>query len=232
MNLLVAFAGIVAGVLVWWLAVSRLTTKPWEAQGTYDGREAADVLGGAPQRTGLWVFLAVVTSFFALFITAYSMRMSPHLGSGAVLRDWRPVAEPQILWLNTALLILASVGMQVARVAVGARRQAARLAQAGLLAGGIFALAFLAGQLLAWRELQVAGYYAAGNPANAFFYVLTGLHGLHLLGGLFVWGRTVTRISRPGAPLAAVRLTVELCTVYWHYLLVVWLVLFGLLLLT
>ena len=230
MNLLVAFAGIVAGILVWWLAVSRLTTKPWEAQGTYDGRDTADLMGHAPARVGLWIFLAVVTSFFALFITAYSMRMSPHLQQGIVLRDWRPVAEPSILWVNTALLILSSVGMQLARGAIG-RGHAGRAA-AGMLAGGVFALAFLAGQLLAWRQLQAAGVYAAGNPANAFFYVLTGLHGLHLLGGLLVLGRAGARMSRGGAAPGAMRLSIELCTVYWHYLLIVWLILFGLLLIT
>ena len=230
MNLVAASAGIVAGVLVWWLAVRRLTTRPWEAQGTYDGRDTADMMGAAPARIGLWVFLAVATSFFALFITAYTMRMNPHLAQGAVLNDWRPVVEPRVLWLNTVLLALASIGMQLARGAI-VKGQAER-AQAAMLAGGVLAMAFLAGQLLAWRQLQAAGYYAAGNPANAFFYVLTGVHGLHLLGGLFVWGRTVARMSRKAALVGSVRLTVELCTVYWHYLLVVWLVLFGLLLIT
>ena len=84
--------------------------------------------------------------------------------------------------MNTALLIAGSLAMQMASAAMG-RGQFGR-ASAGMLAGGVFAIAFLAGQWLAWRELQAAGYYAAGNPANAFFYVLTGLHGLHLLGGL------------------------------------------------
>ena len=99
-----------------------------------------------------------------------------------------------------------------------------------MFAGGVFALAFLAGQLLAWRQLQAAGYYAAGNPANAFFFVLTALHGLHLIGGLAVWGRTMSRLPRQGAARSSTRLTVELCAVYWHYLLIVWLILFALLL--
>jgi cytochrome c oxidase subunit 3 len=229
-NLVVAFAAIVAGILVWWLAVRHLTTKSWEAQGTRDGRDRADLMGIPPQRVGLWIFLAVVTSFFALFIAAYSIRMNPQPQHGVTLRDWRPVVEPSILWVNTALLIVSSFGMQFARVAIG-RGQVAR-ARHGMLAGGAFALAFLAGQLIAWRELQSAGYYAAANPANAFFYVLTGLHGLHLAGGLVVLGRTGARMSRPGVPPDGLRLGIELCTVYWHYLLVVWLVLFGLLLIT
>jgi cytochrome c oxidase subunit 3 len=229
-NLIVASAGVLIGLLVWWLAVSRLTTKSWEAQGTTDGRGTAEMLGVAPERVGLWVLLAVITSFFALFITAYAMRMTPHPVRGISLADWQPLPEPWILWVNTVLLLLGSTFMQVARV--GASRGKATLARVGLLAGGAFAFAFLAGQWLAWRQLQAEGYYAAANPANAFFYVLTGLHGLHLLGGLCVWGWTLARMSRDDAIRDGVRLSVELCTVYWHYLLVVWLVLFGLLLIT
>jgi cytochrome c oxidase subunit 3 len=79
--------------------------------------------------------------------------------------------------------------------------------------------------------MNVSGYLL-GNPAVAFFYLLTAVHGLHLLGGLFVWGKTVIRMARPRVELVDLRLSVELCTVYWHYLLLVWLVLFGLLLST
>ena len=228
MNVIVASVALFAGVVVWWLAARRLTTKPWEAQGSFDGREAAQVQGPAPARIGLWVFLAVATSFFALLVSAYFIRMSPRLAQGVVLRDWRPVIEPSILWLNTGALLASSMGMQLARAAVG-RGDVART-RTCMLAGGVFAVAFLAGQLLAWRQLQAAGYYAAGNPANAFFFMLTALHGLHLIGGLVVWGRTVSRLPRQGAALGTTRLTVELCAVYWHYLLVVWLVLFALLL--
>jgi cytochrome c oxidase subunit III len=230
MNLFVAATALVAGIFVWWLAVRRLTTKPWEAQGTYDGRDAALLAGPPAERIGLWVFLAVATSFFALFITAYLMRMSPAIVKGIDLRDWRPVAEPQILWANTAVLVAGSLGMQLATRAL--RRGEFERARVGMLAGGLCAMAFLAGQYLAWRQLQAAGYYAAGNPANAFFYVLTGLHGLHLLGGLFVWSRAASRMYRTHTATATTRLSVELCTVYWHYLLLVWLVLFALLLIT
>jgi cytochrome c oxidase subunit 3 len=230
MNLMVAAVALVAGIFVWWLAVRRLTTKSWEAQGTYDGRDTAQLAGPPAARIGLWIFLAVATSFFALFITAYLMRMNPEVVKGVDLKDWRPVAEPGILWVNTALLVAGSFGMQLATRAL--RRGELERARVGMLAGGLFAIAFLAGQWLAWRQLQTAGYYAAGNPANAFFYVLTGLHGLHLLGGLFVWGRAAARLSRGHMPRDTTRLSVELCTVYWHYLLLVWLVLFGLLLST
>jgi cytochrome c oxidase subunit 3 len=231
MNLLVASVGVLLGVLVWWLAVRRLMTRPWEPQALPEGPERTQAGDTAPQRVGLWAFLAVITSLFGLFVTAYTIRMSAHPSTGVALGDWQPVPEPAILWLNLVLLVLGSAGMQVARVATG--RGHVALARTGLIAGGAFAILFLAGQLLAWRQLQAAGYYLSGNPANAFFFVLTGLHGLHVLGGLVVWARACVRLGRGGdAALGTVRLTVELCAVYWHFLLVVWLVLFGLLLIT
>ena len=231
MNLAVATAALLAGILVWWLAARRLTTKSWERQGSFDGRDAAGMKARpASAQVGLWVFLAVATSFFTLFVTAYLIRMNPHLVQDVALRDWRPVEEPPILWLNTVILALGSVAMQMARNAMNRGRTG--LVRARFVAGGALALVFLAGQWLAWRQLQAAGYYATGNPANAFFYVLTGLHGLHLLGGLVVWIRTAARLSRGSADPGRLRLSIDLCTTYWHYLLVVWLVLLGLLTIT
>jgi cytochrome c oxidase subunit III len=98
----------------------------------------------------------------------------------------------------------------------------------GLCAGGASALIFLAGQLLAWRQLSLAGYFVASNPANSFFYLITAVHGLHLMGGLVALGRTIAKVWR-GAEVTQVRLSVELCAIYWHFLLLVWLVLLALL---
>jgi len=93
------------------------------------------------------------------------------------------------------------------------------------------ALAFLAGQLIAWRQLDAAGYYLTANPAAAFFYLITGVHGLHILGGLVALGRTMDKAWQ-GVALGNVRLSIELCAIYWHFLLFVWMALFSLLLLT
>ena len=167
------------------------------------------------------MFLIVATVLFTLFIVAYTDRM--------VVADWRPMPEPWLLWVNTALLIASSVALHGAWV--GADRGQIDGVRAGLLAAGVFAFAFLAGQILAWQQLVAMGYFAASNPANAFFYLFTALHALHLLGGLVAWGRTTAKVRRGLAP-GQVHLSVELCAIYWHFLLVVWLVLFGLLLLT
>ena len=222
MSLSVAFIAVIAGLVVWGLLVRRLTAKPWEAQGAPAETGHGEV-GVPPAKIGLWVLLAVVSSLFGLFISAYYMRMGHSHG------DWSPVALPRVLWLNTVALILSSAGMQTARGAV--RRAQTHRVKIGLIVGGLFAVAFLAGQLLAWRELNASGYFL-GSPAAAFFYLLTAVHGLHLLGGLLVLVKTVIRLVPAGVEAIAVRSSVELCTVYWHYLLIVWLVLFAVLLST
>lgn len=204
---------LLVGIVIWVLVARRLTAHSWDSDS-----EQGDVgaIRMAPQRIGLWIFLAVVTSLFSLFLSAFSMRM--HHG------DASHVMLPDVLWVNTALLVMASVAMQIARHAVGHGLQ--RRLQPGLVAGGLFAIAFLAGQLVAWNQLRHSGHFIQGSSATAFFYLLTAVHGLHLLGGLWVWGRTMTRLLH-GVELVDLRLSVELCTVYWHYLLLVWLVLFG-----
>jgi cytochrome c oxidase subunit 3 len=225
-SLIVAFAALLAGVVVWGLLARRLTAKPWERSAVPEELDAGSTADLPPAKIGLWAFLGVITSLFGLFISAYWMRMGHAHGD---LGDWNPLTVPRQLWVNTALLILSSAAMQWARS--GASHARADRVRAGLIAGGVFAWAFLAGQLLAWHQLSASGFMV-NNPAVAFFYLLTGVHGLHLLGGLFVWGKTVVKMMRPGVELVDLRLSVELCTVYWHYLLLVWLVLFAVLLST
>ncbi len=179
------------------------------------------VLARPAAKTALGVFLAVATSLFALFISAYAMRM--HFG------DWKPLPEPRLLWWNSAVLVMTSIAMQAT---VSAARRGDRVALRNrLLVGGGLTCAFLVGQLLAWQQLNAAGYYLGSNPANGFFYLLTAVHAVHVLGGLVAWGRTALRLGR-GEDVERLRLGVELCAAYWHFLLIVWFVLFGLLLMT
>jgi cytochrome c oxidase subunit 3 len=135
---------------------------------------------------------------------------------------------PNLLWLNTGVLVFSSFALQYARIS--ARRGNLDDVRTGLMAGGVSALAFIAGQLLAWQQLAAAGYFLATNPANTFFYLLTAVHGLHLLGGLVALGRAAMRVGRRGVTLERVRLSVDLCAIYWHFLLAVWLLMYSLLL--
>ncbi|MDP9011395.1 MAG: cytochrome c oxidase subunit 3 [Pseudomonadota bacterium] len=234
MNIWVAYGALLGGVILWLFLIRSLRTRSWERHGSGDQRRHTHGDVGAvslpPARIGLWIFLAVITSLFALFFSAYFMRMGHGHGAGHGITDWRSISKPPILWLNTATLILSSVAMQVARRALNSRRR--ERVSGFLIAGGAFALLFLIGQLVAWQQLHDAGYVMTSGPADAFFYVLTALHGLHVLGGLGVWLRTMIRMQTSGVELIDVRLSIELCTVYWHFLLLVWMVMFALLLST
>ncbi len=221
MTLTLVFLAIIMATVIGWLFRQTLNTQPWNANDPLENQPGRGVLNIDPAKIGLLSFIAVVTSLFALFLSAYMMRMK--------LGDWRPLPEPDLLWANTAILVLASFAFQLTRNAANKGQLAA--VKTWLLVGGVCTALFLVGQLVAWRQLGASGYLITGNPANAFFYLLTALHGLHLLGGLWVWGRTTVRLMT-GADVESVRLSVELCTVYWHYLLLVWIGLFGLLLST
>lgn len=199
--------------------LSQLTAKPWEAaQARVDNLHQGGTFSLPTAKLGLRVFFAVVTVLFLLLIMAYGARME--------FEDWRPAPQPRLLWLNTAVLVVSSIGMQWAQIA--ARRGDIGGVRHGLIAGGVFAVAFLVGQILAWRQLGMMAAFDVTSPAIGFFYLITALHGLHLLGGLVAWGKTTAKVWR-GFDVVHVRLSVELCTVYWHFLLLIWLVLFGLL---
>lgn len=170
----------------------------------------------------VWALVAVGTALFALLGLAYGMRM--------LEADWTPLALPPQLRLSTALLVLASLALQ------GAARHA-RLglwsdAHARHAAAGACAIAFVACQGWAWRVMLAGQVQVATSPMASFFYLLTALHGLHVLGGLLAWAWLWPRLL--AAPrLAAGRVMtgsrLQLCARYWHFLLVVWLLLYAVL---
>lgn len=231
MSLTVAYGALFTGIVVWLLLVSRFRARSWEALPAVADVDPEHRI--PPARVGLWVFLAVVTSLFALFISAFFMRM----GHDGVAADWQPFPEPLILWINTAVLIFGSVAMQWARACVS--KGDGKRTRDALKVAGVMTLAFLVGQVLAWRLMIISGYFQPHNPAVAFFYLLTLMHALHVIGGMYVWSRMLLRMRAQAREKHSdqaleltrrFRLSVELCTVYWHYLLFVWLVVFALLL--
>jgi cytochrome c oxidase subunit 3 len=218
MSAIILFMAGIAAIAGWWLSQQGLAAKPWLEEGVTADLRERDTSFLPPAKIGLGVFLAVVGSLFALFISAYSMRMN--------MVDWRALPVPRLLWFNTGVLVTSSIALQWAHMA--ARRNDIDGVIVGLCGGGASAVTFLVGQLLAWRQLNAEGYFLASNPANSFFYLITAMHGLHLMGGLVALGRTTAKVWR-GADVTQVRLSTELCAIYWHFLLLVWLVLLGLL---
>ena len=204
-----------------WLLKQTINTQPWVAEAVGETAHHGP-LGSNSKLIGLLTLLAVVTSFFALILSAYALRME--------LGDWVPLTEPQILWTNTVMLVAASGVFQWTRNAAADGLEG-RL-QPGLLITGVLTLGFVLGQFIAWQQLQNSGQFITSNPANAFFYFLTGAHAVHILGGMYVWARATLNVVLGKGDADRIRRSIELCTIYWHFLLVVWLVLFGLLLST
>ncbi|PWG64646.1 cytochrome c oxidase subunit 3 [Spiribacter halobius] len=222
MTVTLVFLALLMAGFAGWLVSQSVNVRPWVA-----GPLAAEAV--PPERVlrtgrlGLAVFLAVVTSLFALAISAYLMRME----HGA---DWRALPEPGLLWVNSACLVLASLALQ--RAWGSAARGGGRELKRSLAVGGALTVLFVAGQLLAWRQLVDAGYYLTANPANAFFMFLTALHAAHLIGGLLVWARLLRRARAGTTTPTQLAEGVGLCALYWHYLLLLWAILFALLLAT
>lgn len=178
--------------------------------------------GGAPPtpfgtaEVGLTAVLAAVSMLFIGFVSAYLVRR------GAP--DWVQLALPPILWLNTALLLASSVTLELACRAAGGRRWELAGRHVGLTL--LLAAGFVGGQLVAWRQLVAAGLYLQTGPHSAFFYLLTGIHGLHVLGGVVALLLASVRLR---AAAATARRFLRLAAIYWHFLGLVWLVLFALL---
>ncbi len=179
----------------------------------------------AHARTGLRVLLTTLSSLFFLFIVAFMSR-SQFTDYQSLTAAWQPLAKPWALWVNSVLLAFASIAFQWARRS--ARKNQSNQSIEGFIIAGVFSFAFLVGQLSVWQQLASMGYLIAGNPANSFFYLLTGLHALHLFFGLVGWVITCRGIWR-AIPFKRTRVRIELCATYWHFLLAVWLVLFALL---
>lgn len=223
-------------MVVAFLLIRRLQEKPWTQHGILEGSQ--DGLTSSAPRVGLWAFLGVVTSVFAVFIGAYFMRMDTTHGGIAAghMNAWVTIEEPGILWINTVLLILASIAIQLAHGFGSSSRGRAGMRRY-FNAAGLLTMAFLVGQVIAWRELYATGNFGVSSPAFAFFVLLTAVHGLHLVGGLVAWSRAASRI-RTGLEqaelheVAALRQSVALCATYWHYLLLIWLIVFAILLST
>ena len=221
MSVIIVFVVMLAVPAAWWLSGQRLTAKPWLEEGSIGEFPGTGALSFPAAKIGLGVFAAVVGALFALILTAYLMRTQ--------LADWTPLPKPPLLWVNSGVLILSSAGLQWARDA--SDRGDMEDIKAGLRVGGLAAIAFLGGQIVVWRQLVSAGYFVATSPASSFFYLITAMHGLHLLGGVMALTWTVGKVHRRCAA-KEVRLSVELCALYWYFLLLVWFFCFSLLLFT
>ena len=178
--------------------------RGWDGGGGPDGR-------GANRRasfTGLFVLLAASTMVFAAFTSALVVRR----GTGG---DWTSMPKPPILLVNTAVLLISSIMLDLSRRALK-NRDRSRFNLWWTVATGLGTL-FLVGQGIAWRELKGAGVFVSTNPSSSFFYVLTASHAVHLLGGLtaLVYVDVQALRLRLGP---AKRTAIDVSAIFWHFL--------------
>jgi cytochrome c oxidase subunit 3 len=194
-------------------------------------------------RLGMGVAVAAIVMIFVSFTSAYLVRQGlPTLDArtGTLVRDWIPVRLPALLFVNTLVLLISSVTMELAR------RQAAReaaLAQVTSIPGVslghgervswlaltvVLGFSFLTGQWMAWRELAASGFYIATSPSSSFIYVLTGMHGVHLLGGVLAL-LAAGAASLLRRPVTSRLVVLDVTGWYWHFMAILWVYIFCLL---
>jgi cytochrome c oxidase subunit III len=168
-------------------------------------------------RAGMLYGIGSIVSLFATMTAMLTMRW-------VASREWRPIHLPGILYANTIILVASSFALQWARAWADSAKRFARYAWATLALG----LAFVAGQVMAWRELTAQGVYVASNPGSALFYTMTAAHAVHLLGGIIA---LLWLVARAGHLRTAGKLglAAEVVGIYWHFMDGLWVFLMGLL---
>ena len=201
-----------------------ITQKPWDpSQAKLDDLHNGETLNLSKGKLGLRFIMIVSSIFFCLFIVTYADRM--------VYADWQRMPEPLLIWFNTLILLITSIFFINAQIA--SKKNNFLVVKNRFLWIGGLSLIFLLGQLLVWQQLIKLGYFLQNNPANAYFYLFTALHGLHLLGGLIYWNITLKKIwTNESIAIKKTKQSIELCAIYWHFLFIVWLVLLSLMILT
>ena len=195
------------------------TEQPWIA----DTGPLTPALSGAQisvnaRRSALKMLLSVVSVFFLLMIVAYGGRM--------LYQDWRPTPQINLLWGNTGVLLLSSLCLQAALL--WARAGKTDWVRGALIGAGILTVLFLVGQVAAWQQLTSMVLGDFSNPSVGFFFMITGIHGLHMAGGMVALMRAIRRAFAQ-SDIQSMEHNVSNCALYWHYLLGVWLLVFGLL---
>ncbi len=162
-------------------------------------------------RLGMRFALAAITMLFIALTSAYVVRQG-------LDPEWRMIHRPAVLWVNTIVLLASSLTIEKAR-------RATRSGTRWLVLTLVLGAAFVIGQLIAWRELSAEGVYLSTNPHSSFFYLLTGLHGLHLMGGIAALSYIVGRGSDEDLRARWIGAT----ALYWHFMDGLWIYLFVLL---
>ena len=170
------------------------------------------------QTSAVIVIFGVSTVLFSLIVTGY-------LYSIPAEQDTEYLLKPNLLWINT--LILLSVTYFFNKITKDLKINIVERVKANLLIVGFLSYAFLFGQIFFWFQLMESGNYVSTNNYFSSFYIFTTLHGLHLLGGLFFWGKVYSKIGKlEKKEIISEKKSIDALSLYWTFLLIVWFVFF------
>ena len=196
-----------------------LSDKPWDKeQMETDDHHQGKTFNISLQTSAVVVIFGVSTVLFTLVVTGY-------LYSIPVSQDTSYLLKPNLLWLNT--LILLFVAYFFNKITDDLKNNKFKKIKSNLLIVGFLSYAFLFGQIFFWFQLMESGNYVSTNNYFSSFYIFTALHGLHLLGGLFFWGKTFSKVNKLKIEeIINEKKSVDALSLYWTFLLIVWIVFF------
>ena len=196
-----------------------LLEKPWEKeQAAIDSLHQGKTFNVSTQKSAVIIIFGIATVLFSLIFTGYIYTLPPS-------QDTKYLLKPNLLWINT--LILFFVAYYFNKVTKDLENKKNLKIKTNLIVIGILSYLFLIGQLIFWVQLMKSGNYVSTNSYFSSFYIFTALHGIHLLGGLFFWGKVASRVLKlDNDKIINEEKNISALSLYWTFLLIVWIMFF------
>jgi len=196
-----------------------LLQKPWETErAAIDNAHEGKTFDISVQKSAVIIIFGIATVLFSLIFTSYLYTLPPG-------QDTKYLLRPNLLWINTLTLFFVTYFFN--KVTNDLKKKDTLKVKRNLLIIGGLTYLFLFGQIIFWFQLLKSGNYVSTNSYFANFYVFTALHGLHLLGGLFFWGKIFSKVDKLKTnEIINEKKSIDALSLYWTFLLIVWIIFF------
>tara|TARA_B100000131_G_scaffold303252_1_gene327142 strand:+ start:182 stop:862 length:681 start_codon:yes stop_codon:yes gene_type:complete len=197
-----------------------LLEKPWEEkQALIDNKHTGKTFGLSNQMSAVIIIFGVSTAIFSLIFTAYLYSIPPEQDTTLILKN-------KLLWANTLVLIFVTYFFN--KISKDLKNNVTNKIKNNMIVVGVLSYLFLISQIILWYQLMNEGHFVSTNNYFSSYYIFTALHGLHLLGGLFFWGKISSRILKlQEKDYTKETSNLQALSIYWFFLFIVWLVFFG-----
>ena len=197
-----------------------LLEKPWEEkQALIDNKHTGKSFSLSNQMSAVIIIFGVSTAIFSLIFTAYLYSIPPEQDTTLILKN-------KLLWVNTLVLIFVTYFFN--KISKDLKNNVTNKIKNNMIVVGVLSYLFLISQIILWYQLMNEGHFVSTNNYFSSYYIFTALHGLHLLGGLFFWGKISSRILKlQEKDYTKETSNLQALSIYWFFLFIVWLVFFG-----